>query len=201
MLHNTHIRALDLGAKFTYGRLAIQKDMKLGMYVLSGASGVLTTQVSFSDMMTHILLYDAPVNLGWWNLSLKGLKAITVHQPWASYIESGAKRYETRSWRTGYRGLIAIHAGKTWNSNYDEFNKGIQRMFPSRTYQTLKFEQLIALCELKSCVPTESLNIQKKSFEAYTGDFSAGRYAWELDLLMPISFDVKGKQGIWMVAE
>ena len=40
------------------------------------------------------------------------MKAITIRQPWASLIASGTKKYETRSWKTNYRGPIAIHAGK-----------------------------------------------------------------------------------------
>lgn len=42
------------------------------------------------------------------------MKAITILQPWASLIAIGAKRFETRSWPTSYRGPIAIHAGKSW---------------------------------------------------------------------------------------
>jgi len=41
------------------------------------------------------------------------MKAITIHQPYASLIACGAKIYETRSWATKYRGKIAIHAGKS----------------------------------------------------------------------------------------
>lgn len=38
------------------------------------------------------------------------MKALTVHQPWASLIALGHKRIETRSWSTSYRGPLAIHA-------------------------------------------------------------------------------------------
>jgi hypothetical protein len=40
------------------------------------------------------------------------MKAITIWQPWASLLACGAKQYETRSWKTDYRGPIAIHAAK-----------------------------------------------------------------------------------------
>lgn len=40
------------------------------------------------------------------------MKAITIWQPWASLLATGAKQYETRSWATSYRGPIAIHAAK-----------------------------------------------------------------------------------------
>lgn len=39
------------------------------------------------------------------------MKAITLHQPWASLIALGVKTVETRSWNTNYRGTLAIHAG------------------------------------------------------------------------------------------
>lgn len=38
------------------------------------------------------------------------MKALTLHQPWASLIAVGAKKIETRSWSTSYRGPLAIHA-------------------------------------------------------------------------------------------
>lgn len=40
------------------------------------------------------------------------MKAITLTQPWATLMAIGAKRIETRSWATSYRGELAIHAGK-----------------------------------------------------------------------------------------
>lgn len=38
------------------------------------------------------------------------MKAITLHQPWASLVALGQKSIETRSWATKHRGPIAIHA-------------------------------------------------------------------------------------------
>lgn len=40
------------------------------------------------------------------------LRALSLTQPWASLIAVGAKRFETRSWSTSWRGLVAIHAAK-----------------------------------------------------------------------------------------
>ena len=40
------------------------------------------------------------------------IKTITLWQPWASLVVHGYKRWETRSWRTPYRGWLAIHAAK-----------------------------------------------------------------------------------------
>jgi activating signal cointegrator 1 len=38
------------------------------------------------------------------------MKALTLTQPWATLVASGAKTIETRSWSTKYRGLLAVHA-------------------------------------------------------------------------------------------
>lgn len=40
------------------------------------------------------------------------MKALTLYQPWASLVAIGAKRIETRSWNTKYRGPLAIHVSK-----------------------------------------------------------------------------------------
>jgi activating signal cointegrator 1 len=40
------------------------------------------------------------------------VKALTLTQPWATLVALGAKRIETRSWPTAYRGPLAIHAAK-----------------------------------------------------------------------------------------
>lgn len=51
------------------------------------------------------------------------MKAISLWQPWATLMASGAKRIETRSWEP--RGLkagqlVAIHAGKRWTAKERE---------------------------------------------------------------------------------
>jgi eukaryotic-like serine/threonine-protein kinase len=38
------------------------------------------------------------------------MKCLSLHQPGATLLTLGAKRYETRSWRTEYRGPLLIHA-------------------------------------------------------------------------------------------
>ena len=39
-------------------------------------------------------------------------KVLSLYQPWAQLVVIGAKKFETRSWATSYRGLILIHASK-----------------------------------------------------------------------------------------
>ena len=39
-------------------------------------------------------------------------RAISLTQPFASLMAIGAKKVETRAWRTHFRGWVAIHAAK-----------------------------------------------------------------------------------------
>lgn len=45
------------------------------------------------------------------------MKALTVKQPWAWGIAHGGKTVENRSWPTRHTGLLAIHAGASWDSD------------------------------------------------------------------------------------
>lgn len=38
------------------------------------------------------------------------MRVLSLTQPWASLWVAGAKRVETRSWPTSYRGRVAVHA-------------------------------------------------------------------------------------------
>lgn len=45
------------------------------------------------------------------------MKALSLTEPWATLVVTGEKKIETRSWKTPYRGLLAIQAAKgfpTW---------------------------------------------------------------------------------------
>lgn len=49
------------------------------------------------------------------------MKALSIRQPWAWLIAHGYKDLENRTWRTGFRGRVLIHAGKTMTRReYDE---------------------------------------------------------------------------------
>jgi ASCH domain-containing protein len=43
---------------------------------------------------------------------LTSFPALSVRQPWASYLAAGLKTIELRSWSTPHRGWLWIHAGK-----------------------------------------------------------------------------------------
>lgn len=56
-------------------------------------------------------------------------RVLTVRQPWADAIIHGGKDVENRSWTTGYRGRLWIHAGlgvDRWAGlDFDETARGV----------------------------------------------------------------------------
>jgi hypothetical protein len=51
------------------------------------------------------------------------MKALSLWQPWASLVVAGTKHWETRSWSTDYRGLLAIHATKRVPKPFEDLLK------------------------------------------------------------------------------
>lgn len=78
-------------------------------------------------------------------------RAITICQPYAELIMSGRKLVENRSWRTGYRGPLLIHAGKSKEWLYDSY-----RNWPHP--ETLTFGAIVGIVDLVACLEYESIN-------------------------------------------
>lgn len=144
------------------------------------------------------------------------MKVISLWQPWASLIATGAKKIETRSWSTKYRGPLAIQAAKTWNAEIDaimhtwHIQGGLAPLvgkpldLTGMSYPDIKGELLprgviIVTCNLVDCIPTEEMTQKQIEFEKHFGDFTPGRYAWILDDIKPLDNPIpaKGMQGLW----
>jgi hypothetical protein len=127
------------------------------------------------------------------------MKAITLTQPWATLVAIGAKRVETRSWYTSYRGPLAIHASKA----FPGWAKDFARQPPVSVLLGRDYEYprgvVIATCILRNCLPTGILRPTLTAQELAFGDYSAGRYGYLLEEIMPISRPVAavGKLGLW----
>lgn len=141
------------------------------------------------------------------------MKALTLHQPWASLVAIGAKRIETRSWCTNYRGPLAIHAGKSTEHIHvvlhdDDFTNALGAAgilnHPNPT-----FGAVVAVCRLADCLPTKAVGCFPGVFEDYPeldtamertfGDYTPGRWAWVLDCVEPLEKPIpaRGAQGLW----
>ena len=130
------------------------------------------------------------------------MKALSLWQPWASLIAIGAKRYETRSWSTRYRGPILICAAKTMNSECKRalLDVEIQKALVGAGVKIIPFGVAVCIVDLKGCYPTGNMSKEQIGTDLPFGDFTPGRYAWKLEDLRKIPpFAVKGKQGLFDV--
>lgn len=138
------------------------------------------------------------------------MKALTLTQPWASLIMLGAKRIETRSWRTHYRGPLAIHAsagypirrGETltlgkWTVERDQ--SGLLLRGPLAWPYRLPQSAILGTVLLDKILPfDQGADVAAMNGELELGDYSPGRFAW--CLTMPERrevHDVKGALGLW----
>lgn len=138
------------------------------------------------------------------------MKAITIHQPWATLIALSEKRFETRGWATKYRGDLAIHAGKHIDRAACEI-PGIASALRRHGYHTpddLPTGSIVAVTNLKDChesifdYGTRAIlnnNRVVTGLEYFAGNYEKGRYAWQLDDLIQLDEPIpaKGQQGLW----
>jgi hypothetical protein len=148
------------------------------------------------------------------------MKVISLLQPWASLVAIGAKKIETRSWSTKYRGPLAIHASKRVPLEAEElcltepFQKtleaaGIQFNGDVPLSRLLPTGAIIATCRLVDCReiclygPRASdgnlMPVLPEEPEHSFGDYTPGRYAWILGNVKTLHEPIpaKGRLGLW----
>lgn len=152
------------------------------------------------------------------------MKAISLWQPHASLFGRG-KLFETRSWKTPYRGKIAIHAGKNqeeiagiqqrinsfkarglWTEQKDTFLSEMARAvsewgkahgMDAFRWKDFPFGAVVAIGDLTEIYPTRDLHLE--GVARLFGDFAPGRYAWKIGNveILKTPYTLRGQQGLW----
>ena len=147
------------------------------------------------------------------------MKALSLTQPWASLVAIGAKRIETRSWSTSYRGRVAIHASKGFPRDAKELMWQEPFLGCLREAGIVRFNIFLGIAgEGEANMPVgaviataaisdvwrinrpgdaERWGLSKQ--EIAFGDYSVGRYAWFLRDIEPLAEPIpaKGSLGLW----
>lgn len=149
------------------------------------------------------------------------MKALTLTQPWATLVAIGAKKIETRGWKTDYRGPLAIHAAKGYPKEARRLAYHIEpfrtvlaqaHCIPTQAHgmtpENLPLGMVIATCTLINCrlITPESMEFGANGImwtlddqERAFGDYTPGRYAWLLADVQPLATPVpaRGSLGLW----
>jgi hypothetical protein len=131
------------------------------------------------------------------------IKALSLLQPWASLVVMGAKRIETRSWKTAYRGILMIHASKGRSGAGIVQMPMFEKYIPD--FNDLPFGAIIGEVNLTAVVRIEELSlsselVNKLSMEERAfGDYGAGRFAWLFEDAQAYEHPIpaKGSLGLW----
>jgi activating signal cointegrator 1 len=142
------------------------------------------------------------------------MKALSLLQPYASLVIYGFKKVETRSWRTSYRGLLAIHSSKSWMEDYwymcaeEPFRSALKQMGINPDNPVA-----LPLGQVLGTVDLDHVGLIKPDYrvsmgmnfiavhepERSFGDYTPDRFGWMLH--DPKRFDepipARGKQGLW----
>lgn len=135
------------------------------------------------------------------------MRALSVMQPWATLIAIGAKRIETRSWATKYRGPLAIHASA--KTSRRQRLLALSRPIADALIEAgvilpedepdIPVGAIICVCDLVDVIKISADNIPPEPERSF-GDYTPGRYAWHLAnvRVLPRPIPAKGRLGLWM---
>lgn len=140
------------------------------------------------------------------------MKVLTLHQPWATLVAIGAKKIETRSWATKYRGPLAIHASKSFpgvlktlcmqEPFFDALVVGFcmpNHIVPSKMVVCLPLGSILCVCDLVDCAEMGVIGDYTPEPERSFGHYAPGRFAWHLANVRPLQEPIpaKGLQRLW----
>ena len=122
------------------------------------------------------------------------MKMLSIRQPWASIIATGAKDIENRTWPTRYRGPVLIHASQRAD---DVSSDEIERRFGVRLSSTLPLSGVVGITQIVDCVKSHASPWYNR--DGYVDRHGARRdyFAFVLANSRPLPFvQWKGQLGI-----
>src|SRR5689334_12936841 len=107
------------------------------------------------------------------------MKALSLHQPWATLMALHIKTIETRGWQTKYRGPLAIHAAKRVVA-WEELSPFL-RDYIVELDAPMPLGAIVAVVELYDCLGVATLTAKYPDLiqhEQAFGNFTPGRFGW-----------------------
>jgi len=134
------------------------------------------------------------------------MRALTIRQPYATLIMQGVKQFETRSWRTEYRGPLVIHAAangaRIHGDQLRRMEKRLRIMPTALMGLDYPLGAVLGVVELVECLPISPRLIDALTpREKWLGWYSDGGFVWDLARAGRVRFAepiaCAGRQGLW----
>src|SRR4030042_1079225 len=159
-------------------------------------------------------------------VKMSTIKAISLWEPWASLVRTGAKKWETRSWATNHRGPLLICAAKgglpkaelreilqdgviqeglyhikDWQRKKNNGMLSEWSISPYVHTSDLNFGKAVAIVEIIDCIKTDDIWMDVLGVQKHYGDFFPGRFAWRIEMIKNDfePFPMRGRQGFFSV--
>lgn len=141
------------------------------------------------------------------------MRAITLHQPYASLVALGAKSNETRSRSLKYRGPLLIHAAMKIPKHLLQVISSPPFNLYIKDQQLLPLGAIVAVAEMYDDVEADTYvdevarkartadgkKLQMMRHELQFGNYETGRRVWRLRNVTAIDpIPISGQQGIWI---
>ena len=140
------------------------------------------------------------------------LPALSMTEPWGTFVAKKVKRCETRSWQTRYRGPIAIHCAQQFPAYArsaclsEPFRSALAAVgydiyhIPVDAWKTfnLPLGHIIALAQLLEVQLITVTNVPPDPEQAF-GNYAPGRYMWLFGEVRELSqpIPVRGNHRLW----
>lgn len=127
---------------------------------------------------------------------MRRIPALSVGRPWPTFIVDGHKPVENRTWTTGYRGPMWLHASNAWNGAALDF--AWQLDVEAQSWDKADYPTgILALVDL---VDVCNAHLRRPAEGCLCGLWAAmGQYHWRVENVRPLPGPVpcKGSLGLW----
>jgi len=138
------------------------------------------------------------------------MRALTIRQPYATLIMQGVKQFETRSWRTAYRGPLVIHAAANGARIYGDQLRRLEKRLGLMPTALMGLDYpcsaVLGVVELVECLPISPRLIDALTpRERWLGWYRDGGYVWDLARAGRVRFaepiPCAGRLGLWTLPD
>jgi len=126
--------------------------------------------------------------------SIIKVRALSMKQPWATWLALGIKTIETRMWSTRHRGPLLICASKSWDNSVPPDHMGVN-LHPRAKDALYPMGFAVAVAFVSDCRP-----MRDEDEPLALCPNEPGRFAWTISSVVQIRpFNVKGSLGLFDV--